>query len=254
MSTVQQIGLIGNSVKVQSLPTASAATFGEGNRFYTLIGQQEGYITGHTYHTVVANDVYSWEDVAGGASDYNELDNIPVINQDLSASDFTPVANTYYRHTGATTDTFTQGIIYLYDTVYHKLGESGGTTLNKYTYTIHSKPAYYAIGRVYNIMHAAKGRVYARTNFSSYWQTAEIFFAETGSGGNTLIIRDASTQYGDENYFPIIKYYNYMTGKDYYTVDSYTYQADGTVSHTHNKYGFGTDGVQIIYYNDTEIT
>lgn len=66
-------------------------------------------------------------------ADYNQLDSIPVINQDLSATDFTPVANTYYRHTGATTDTFTQGVIYLYDTAYHKLGESGGTTLNKYT-------------------------------------------------------------------------------------------------------------------------
>lgn len=57
---------------------------------------------------------------------YNILDNIPVINQDLTESGFTPVANTYYRHTGATTDTFTQGVIYLYDTAYHKLGESGG--------------------------------------------------------------------------------------------------------------------------------
>lgn len=70
-------------------------------------------------------------------ADYNKLDSIPVINQDLTASDFTPVANTYYRHTGATTDTFTQGVIYLYDTAYHKLGESGGsgggTTLNRYT-------------------------------------------------------------------------------------------------------------------------
>lgn len=68
-------------------------------------------------------------------ADYNQLDSIPVINQDLSASGFTPVANTYYRHTGATTDTFTQGVIYLYDTAYHKLGESGGTTLNSYTFT-----------------------------------------------------------------------------------------------------------------------
>ena len=68
---------------------------------------------------------------------YNILDNIPVINQDLTASGFTPVANTYYRHTGATTDTFTQGVIYLYDTAYHKLGESGGgTTLNKYVYNV----------------------------------------------------------------------------------------------------------------------
>ena len=68
---------------------------------------------------------------------YNILDNIPVINQDLTASGFTPVANTYYRHTGATTDTLTQGVIYFYDTAYHKLGEGGGgTTLNRYEVTL----------------------------------------------------------------------------------------------------------------------
>lgn len=80
-------------------------------------------------------------------ADYNKLDSIPVINQDLSASGFTPVANTYYRHTGATTDTFTQGVIYLYDTAYHKLGESGGgTTLNKYTV---SKPSINLFAKIY---------------------------------------------------------------------------------------------------------
>ena len=62
-------------------------------------------------------------------ADYNKLDSIPVINQDLSATDFTPVANTYYRHIGTTTNTFTQGVIYLYDTAYHKLGDSGGDYL-----------------------------------------------------------------------------------------------------------------------------
>ena len=188
-------------------------------------------------------------------ADYNQLDSIPVINQDLSASGFTPVANTYYRHTGATTDTFTQGVIYLYDTAYHKLGESGGgTTLNEYVYTIHSKPSYNAIGRVYDIMHAAKGRVFAQASFSSYSQVAEVFYAQRGSGTNTLIIRDTDCWYGDENYFPVIRYYNYMTGKDYITRDSYTFKTDGTVSHTHEKFAFGADGVQIIYYNDTEIT
>lgn len=60
-------------------------------------------------------------------ADYNQLDSIPVINQDLSASGFTPVANTYYRHTGATTATFTQGVIYCYDgTEYKALDGSGG--------------------------------------------------------------------------------------------------------------------------------
>ena len=60
-------------------------------------------------------------------ADYNQLDSIPVINQDLSATDFTPVANTYYRHTGATNDTFIQGVIYCYDgTEYKALDGSGG--------------------------------------------------------------------------------------------------------------------------------
>lgn len=59
-------------------------------------------------------------------ADYNQLDSIPVVNQDLTASGFTPVANTYYRHTGATTATFTQGVIYLYNgTGYAALDGSG---------------------------------------------------------------------------------------------------------------------------------
>ena len=85
--------------------------------------------------TVDVSFIGTLESGGSGASDYNVLANIPVINQDLTASGFTPVANTYYRHTGTTTDTFTQGVIYLYDTAYHKLGESGGTTLNKYVLT-----------------------------------------------------------------------------------------------------------------------
>lgn len=80
MSAGQQIGLIGSSVRVQSLPTASAATFGEGNRFYTLIGQQDGYITGHTYRTVMANDVYSWEDVR------NELMLLALVDGTITAN------------------------------------------------------------------------------------------------------------------------------------------------------------------------
>ena len=46
---------------------------------------------------------------------YNDLPNIPVINQDLTESGFTPVANTYYKHTGATTASYTNGVIYYYN-------------------------------------------------------------------------------------------------------------------------------------------
>ena len=59
-------------------------------------------------------------------ADYNQLDNIPVINQDLSASGFTPVANTYYRHTGTATASYTNGVIYYYNgTGYAALDGSG---------------------------------------------------------------------------------------------------------------------------------
>lgn len=105
--------------------------------------------------TVTVSFIGTLESGGGsGVSDYNNLDNIPVINQDLSASGFTPVANTYYRHTGATTDTFTQGVIYLYDTAYHKLGESGGMTLNKYEYT--STTGQDSIKRAMRILNKAK--------------------------------------------------------------------------------------------------
>lgn len=63
-------------------------------------------------------------------ADYSKLDNVPVMNQDLSASGFTPVANTYYKHTGATTDTFVQGVIYYYDgSKYNALNGSGGVDI-----------------------------------------------------------------------------------------------------------------------------
>ena len=105
-----------------------------------------------------------------GVSDYNNLDNIPVINQDLSASGFTPVANTYYRHTGATTATFTQGVIYLYDTAYHKLGESGGggggTTLNQYSTTVDTRVSSNR-ATLYRILKNAKKISYIRNSYTA---------------------------------------------------------------------------------------
>lgn len=233
MTTAQQLGLVGNSVRVQTLPTASAETFGQGNRYYTLIGQQEGYITGHTYHTVVANDVYSWEDVAGGASDYNQLDNIPVINQDLSASGFTPVANTYYRHTGATTDTFTQGVIYLYDTAYHKLGESGGGTLNRYEASITVTNA--TAGLLYNIFKNCKGNIVSQWRVSSYNETSiNLTYSgasNVGCSTITFTLHQNSVESG----------YTFSARTDTSTMKT-------------TQYNPINRKINIIYYNDTEIT
>ena len=47
-------------------------------------------------------------------SNYDELDNIPIIHQDLTAS-FTKQANTYYIHTGSNTSAYTKGRMYYCD-------------------------------------------------------------------------------------------------------------------------------------------
>lgn len=177
-------------------------------------------------------------------ADYNQLDNIPVINQDLSASGFTPVANTYYRHTGATTATFTQGVIYLYDTAYHKLGESGGgTTLNKYTY----------VGRkrniILNILRNAKSIVSMTSSVSSpvmvitpgLYGSDGVQFILTGTwadSNNNIYMGGTTVQSGnigsmEPSDWKIKKINN-----------------DGTIS----DYTWTARDYRIIYYNDTEIT
>lgn len=61
---------------------------------------------------VVNSYIPTIPDVPAGTTDYNELENVPVINQDLSATGFTPVKDTYYRHTGTTNRDYTKGVIY----------------------------------------------------------------------------------------------------------------------------------------------
>ena len=51
-------------------------------------------------------------EIPSASSNYDELENVPVINQDLSATGFTPVKDTYYRHTGTTNRDYTNGVIY----------------------------------------------------------------------------------------------------------------------------------------------
>lgn len=68
----------------------------------------------------------------GGTSDYDELENKPIVNQDLSKDGFIPLVNMYYKHTGVTTDTFTQGVIYLYsDSEYKALNERVPTKVSQ---------------------------------------------------------------------------------------------------------------------------
>ncbi len=83
----------------------------------------------------------------GGTKDYNTLEHVPIINQDLSVEGFSPIVNTYYKHTGITGEVFTQGVIYLYSgdaykaldgevpTKVSQLQNDSGYTTNKGTVT-----------------------------------------------------------------------------------------------------------------------
>ena len=68
-------------------------------------------------------------------SNYDELDNIPIIHQDLTAS-FTKQADTYYIHTGSTTSAYIKGRMYYCDgtnlkkvVVIDELTDTGATSL-----------------------------------------------------------------------------------------------------------------------------
>lgn len=51
----------------------------------------------------------------GKVADYSEIAGVPIIKQDLSASGFTPTANTYYLHIGETTLAYDNDTIYFYN-------------------------------------------------------------------------------------------------------------------------------------------
>ena len=183
-------------------------------------------------------------------ANYNKLDNIPVINQDLSATDFTPVANTYYRHTGATTDTFTQGVIYLYDTAYHKLGESGGTTLNKYTV---SGPT---MNLLRKIMLNCKGHYFGQFGYTC----DNITGRQIGLGALSIMpsgvirINTVCPNTSDNNVWYIVT--GYIGANDTYITTGRTLKingSDGTFTIVDSP-AYAPNYTYIIYYNDTEIT
>ena len=193
-------------------------------------------------------------------SDYNQLDSIPVINQDLSASGFTPVANTYYRHTGATTDTFTQGVIYLYDTAYHKLGESGGgTTLNKYVYantTLVDGGSTNAIfRRIVNILTKAKGKISIRFYLvnSPYDPFVGSYCIQKDTDTNKEVVITAI------HLTPNIRIFQYdlsdVSNVGYFNnaYDSTVYSNSGTIGGSFDN-ATKLQPFEITYYNDAEIT
>jgi hypothetical protein len=182
-------------------------------------------------------------------ADYNQLDSIPVINQDLSASGFTPVANTYYRHTGATTDTFTQGVIYLYDTAYHKLGESGGgTTLNKYEWTITNGFDSAKAMRLSRIFNNSKGKVRV---FSNNTEVDVDMSSTVGTSSNQKGVFYSHSDFYTSEYVLRKRIYN-LNGNLVWT-GYITVSADGKLSNGHSD-TTAMEPTKVVYYNDTEIT
>lgn len=190
-------------------------------------------------------------------ADYNKLDNIPVINQDLSASGFTPVANTYYRHTGATTATFTQGVIYLYDTAYHKLGESGGgTTLNRYELSLTVSQLASKTKLLYDIYTQAKGRVaacqYHYTSINGYeyieFSLKAISYAKAVDTTAYIKFYQATGQ------SPNVNITGYTASRKGNTYDYGIIGSDKTITLAGHATWSDTETIKIIYFNDTEIT
>lgn len=76
---------------------------------------QEKLVSGTNIKTINSESLLGSGNIQiQGITDYNDLQNKPIINQDLEAVNFTPTADTYYRHTG-TTNTYISGAIYFYD-------------------------------------------------------------------------------------------------------------------------------------------
>lgn len=183
-------------------------------------------------------------------ADYNKLDNIPVINQDLSASGFTPVANTYYKHTGETTDTFTQGVIYLYDTSYHKLGGNNDVPiLNQYTYTQYDYTTVANNKRLLNILRNAKGRVIC----ASWGALMEYGINEAGCRiRKTYYRNDSGEVIYEVQDWSLSSSGTYREGFEYkYNMTTNTL-VTRAIENGNDPQGMIT--ITITYYNDTEIT
>ena len=93
--------------------------------FITNIYFREGaginYPAGTDVTVIEENDHYYF-DTYVGRFDYNILDNVPIINQDLDSESFTPTANTYYRHMSDNDNSnYRDGYIYFYNGSYYKI-------------------------------------------------------------------------------------------------------------------------------------
>lgn len=182
-------------------------------------------------------------------ADYNKIKNIPVVNQDLSASGFTPVANTYYRHTG-TTDTYKQGVIYYYDGTEYKALDGaggGGTTLNKYTYTANlANPTYAMRSTIRKIVgNAPKYNASIRLDVQLSNNKVLSLYGEMILGSNYYGY--SGVLYTTDNYIAPV----YIVHNDTSVNVLGFVEKNGTISTFTEQ---STNILTVVYYNDTEIT
>lgn len=174
--------------------------------------------------------------------DYNQIENIPVINQDLTASGFTPVENSYYRHTGATTASYTKGVIYFWNgTGYAALsGSGGGTTLNKYELRVTDLGTNYLSRKLV-------GDIAQQAVDFQCIEKERICALSRGCDGNHRCLTGVGVS--GQNLVNIVLNMNSAGGMNLASL--YTIKTDGTI--TKIAYPFDSELV-ITYWNYTEIT
>lgn len=96
-----------------------------------LADKQDTLVSGTNIKTINNESVLGSGNItiSSGSTDYDDLTDKPIINQDLDDGSFSPSANTYYRHIGASATTYTIGGIYYYDgTDFNLIDGSKGLT------------------------------------------------------------------------------------------------------------------------------
>ena len=135
----------------------------------------------------------------------------------------------------------------MYDTAYHKLGESdGGTTLNKYTYTVPNSTS--GIERAYRIVKNAKGGFNVFRQMDSYeYDSGVLLKAERGYGSVQFSMLGGNTDVGTKQ--ANIYIISYLSSSTMFM--DINIKQDGTIAVTANN---TKRTMHLVYYNDTEIT
>ena len=134
----------------------------------------------------------------------------------------------------------------MYDTAYHKLGESGGgggTTLNKYVYTFSGNN----FARLRNIVDNAKGNINIAFVYNNWLWYGSLSFGRPNNEASFIILSGIAIK-ADNDTSTDVMYVVADTGNNaIFTITD----IDGTKTRTEVTSGFK---FFVCYYNDTEIT